>query len=293
MVIPYSPYSTPVGEERSMAAYDNVLKRWPVPYESLNLTTRFGLTHLIACGPKNGAPVLLLHGQEASATMWFYNIRALSQSYRVYAVDTPGDIGKSRLTQWLTCREDYAAWLLDVLEQLHLPLVDLIGFSYGGFLALNFAIACPEKVRRLVLLAPGIPNFGSPTLQWAYFGMPMLVFPSRFTVRRFIAGASVKGYSAQDPVQEQMRVSVPRLRKRFFLRPAFQDEEISGVKPPCLLLLGDREILYDPAKAVQRACQLIPGLQAALIPQAGHLLNSDQPEMVNKRILRFLNEPHS
>jgi pimeloyl-ACP methyl ester carboxylesterase len=271
-----------------MAAYDAAVQTWPVAYEELDLNTRFGLTHLIGCGPKSGRPLILLHGQEASATMWAYNIQSLSTDRRVYAVDTIGDIGKSQPSRLPASRADYAAWLLDILDQLGLDQVDLAGISYGGFLALNFALAHPERMHRLVLLAPGIPNFGQPTLRWAFYGMPMLLFPSPFTVKRFINGASRRGYSAQDPVQEQMAVSVPNLLKRFFLQPQFLDEELSQMAVPCLLLLGEYEIMYAPITAIKRAYQLIPHLMTGLIPEAGHFLNSDQPAIVNQSIQLFL-----
>lgn len=284
----YPIYKTPAGEIKSKDAYDAVLKTWPVPYEELDVNTRFGLTHLIVCGPGNGRPLLLLHGQEASATMWFDNIQSLSRDFSVYAVDTIGDIGKSRLTLAPKNRADYAAWLLDVLNLLKLERVDLVGMSYGGFLALNFALANPNKVGRIALLAPGIPNFGPPTLRWASFGLPMLMTPSRFTVKRFLNGASQKGYLVQDLVQEQMMVAVPQLRNRNFMRPEFSDEELGKINFPCLLLIGDHEIMYDPVKALERARQLIPNLETAKIANAGHSVNSDQPEIVDEHILKFL-----
>lgn len=75
---PIAIFKTPQGEAESMAAYDSVMRIWPTPYQSQTLSTRFGATHLIACGPEGAPPVLLLHGQEASATMWLYNILTLS-----------------------------------------------------------------------------------------------------------------------------------------------------------------------------------------------------------------------
>ena len=95
MTEPAAIFKTPQGEARSWAAYDAVLKKWPVPYESLSLNTRFGQTHYLVCGPEIGIPIILLHGQEASATMWLSNIETLSQTRRVFALDTVGDIGKA------------------------------------------------------------------------------------------------------------------------------------------------------------------------------------------------------
>ncbi len=290
MAEPISVFKSPTGEEKNTAAYDCALSQWPVPYEELDVPTQFGATHLIASGPTGAKPVLLLHGQDSCAISWIDNVAALSQVFRIYALDTPGDIGKSKPTHLPDSREAYASWLLDVLDQLQIEKANLVGLSYGGFLAANFALAFPERVNRIVLLAPGIPNFGPPTLQWANYGMPMLLLPSRFTVRRFINGASMKGYSKDDPVHEQMIVGMMHLRKVSFMRPVFADEEFKRMSVPVLLLIGDHEIMYEPRKALGCAARLIPGLQAELIPDAGHILNSDQAEIVNARILQFLTE---
>jgi pimeloyl-ACP methyl ester carboxylesterase len=274
----------------NLAAYDCVLSHWPVPYEELDLSTQFGSTHLIVSGPPSGKSVLLLHGQDSCAISWIYNVAELSRAFRVYAVDTVGDIGKSKPTHLPSSRTDYAAWMLSVFDQLHIKKADLIGLSYGGFLATNFALTNPERVNRVVLLSPGIPNFGPPTLQWANYGMPMMFLPSRFTIKRFINGISMKGYSQEDPVHEQMIIGVINMRRVSFMRPVFGEDEFKRMTMPVLLLIGDHEIMYDPQKALDRATQLIPGLRAELIPNANHMLNGDQAEFLNGRILQFLME---
>ncbi len=59
---------------------------------------------------------------------------------------------------------------------------------------------------------------------------------------------------------------------------------------PTLLLIGDHEIMYEPHKAIDVATRLIPGLQSELIPNANHMLNSDQAVRVNQLITDFLNQ---
>lgn len=271
-----------------MAAYDAVLARWPVLYEEQDVPTRFGSTHILVSGSDGSKPVILLHGQDSSAASWIYNIADLSQAFRIYAVDTIGDMGKSRPTDLPKNREDYTNWMVDVLGQLNIKKAGLVGLSYGGFLALNFALAHPEQVDRMVLLAPGIPNFGSPTLQWANYGLPMLVHPSRFTIKRFINGASAAGYSANDPVHEQMIIGMMNMKNVSFMRPFFSEEELKRMAVPTQLLMGDHEIMVEPLKAIDCAAQLIPNLQVRIISNAGHMLNSDQPAVVDESILKFL-----
>jgi pimeloyl-ACP methyl ester carboxylesterase len=154
----------------------------------------------------------------------------------------------------------------------------------------NFALAFPKRVRRIVLMAPGIPNFGPMTLQWANYGMPMILLPSRTTIRRFIRGVSTNGYQADDPVYEQMIVGMPQLRHPTFVRPVFSDAELRELRAPTLLLIGDHEIMYEPRRALERATQLLPNLRAKLVPNAGHMLNSDQPAVVDERMLQFLSD---
>jgi pimeloyl-ACP methyl ester carboxylesterase len=287
-------FKTLKGEAKSMAAYDAVLAHWPVAHEErdhyltlMDMPTRFGTTHVIVSGHEGAQPIVLLHGQDSSATSWIYNVADLGQDFRVYAVDTIGDMGKSKPTIFPASREDYAEWILDVFDQLKIKKADLVGLSYGGFLAVNFSIAHPDRVDHMVLLAPGIPNFGPPTLQWANYGEPMLLLPSRLTVARFINGSSTKGYSKDDPVEEQMIVGMMNMQKVSFMRPVFTDKELNQILTPTLLLIGDHEIMYEPQKALDNAARLIPNLQEELIPNANHMLNSDQPDRIDTSIIKF------
>ena len=126
--------------------------------------------------------------------MWSSAIAELSRDFRAYAVDQIDDVGKSVPMTIPASRLDYAEWLLDVFDQLGLREADVVGLSYGGFLAVNFALCAPDRVTRLVLLCPGVPNFGPPTRQYAIHGTPLIMFPSRLTGKWLIQGLSVKGY---------------------------------------------------------------------------------------------------
>jgi pimeloyl-ACP methyl ester carboxylesterase len=66
------------------------------------------------------------------------------------------------------------------------------------------------------------------------------------------------------------------------------DDEFGALKSPVLLLIGEAETMYDPRSAAERARKLIPHIQAEIIPNAGHMLTTDQPELVVNRIHWFL-----
>jgi pimeloyl-ACP methyl ester carboxylesterase len=82
-------------------------------------------------------------------------------------------------------------------------------------------------------------------------------------------------------------------RYNMYLPPVCRDEELRELKMPTLLLFGDHEVIYNAKAALKRATKLIPHVETAVIPGAGHGLNFDRPELVNQRILEFLGRPEA
>jgi len=81
-----SIFRTEEARDRLMGIYDERMADWPVPYEELDLETSYGTVHVIASGPADGEPVLLLHASGLSATSWGPNIEAFA-GRRTYAID--------------------------------------------------------------------------------------------------------------------------------------------------------------------------------------------------------------
>jgi pimeloyl-ACP methyl ester carboxylesterase len=147
-------FQTRRARARYMSLYDAVLKEWPVPYEEINVPTRFGETHIIASGAIDAPPLMLLHALMMSATEWRPNVGALSLHYRVYAVDVMGQSNKSEPTRKIRSLREYSDWFVDVLDALHVGKASVVGNSHGGFLAINQAVFTPERLHRMVLIAP-------------------------------------------------------------------------------------------------------------------------------------------
>lgn len=237
---------------------------------------------------ERGFPLLLLHGNRASSTMWSPNIATLSREYRVFAVDTIDDLGKSRPAGHLPENSlDFARWLEAVLDGLGLESVHAVGQSYGGYLAFNLALHAPERVNKLVMISPGL-TLAPPGWPWLFWGAPMILFPSRWTITRFWNKASVRPFQPDDPYLEQVVLGITSLRSQMVVRPEVRDEDYQRIISPVMLLLGEQEIHYNPIHAFERAKQLMPGLVGEVIPASGHNLTSDQPEIVNAKILEFI-----
>ncbi|HLN64610.1 MAG TPA: alpha/beta hydrolase [Symbiobacteriaceae bacterium] len=282
-------FKTPDGEAAYVAAYHAALAQWPVPCRTLRVPTRYGLTHVVACGSETGEPLVLLHAAGTSSTVWMQNIGALSETYRIFLIDIPGDPNLSEPSAPFRSRSDCTAWLSDVLDGLKIDRPHLGGISYGGWQALNYALAVPDRLKSLMLFAPAASLAKFRLAFFLHFIGPMLV-PTRKMVHRTFRWLVAPGHAFPQWLEELMFLAVKHYRftKGGIFPSVYPDEELRSLRVPTLLLLGEHEVIYDPKQALDRATRLIPSLRAELIPGAGHVLIMEQPEIVNGLITDFL-----
>ncbi len=290
-----SPFKSPKGEAEYMAAYDVMMHYWPMPYESIDIPGYYGCTHLVASGPIDAPALVLLHGGRASLTMWARNVADLSQDYRVYAIDVMGQPSKSVPAQTFKTRDDLIPWFTGVLDALKISRASLVGQSYGGWFTLNYAIHMPERVNKIVLLSPAA-SFLPLNAQHALRGALMFFFPSRWAMKSFKRWETCQE-NLKNPENlafdhdkvEQMYLGFKYFRCQGEANPdIFSDTDLRSLQAPTLLLLGEQEVIYDPVASVERACKLIPHIEADLIPNASHDLAYFQARVVDERILEFL-----
>ena len=279
-------FATPENRAKYLTAYEAMFALWKVPHDSIEVKTSCGSTHINASGPGDGYPLVLLHGAGLTSTVWFANIAALSAHHRVYAVDVIGDAGKSMADRLLQKRADYAEWLREVFDGLNIERCNLLGHSYGGWLTLNMALAYPDRLRKIVLLAPAASfrPLGFITKLMLYLGEFKIGPPARSMLKVAAAKGTVLEETFIHHIEEVTRYCSPAS-----IYPAvYTDEELKQIDLPTLLLIGSGEKIYNPQKTIKRAHQWMPDLTSEIIQNAGHLLLMDQPEIINARILKFL-----
>lgn len=283
-------FRSPEGEAQYYAAYEIALKRWPVPYEELYIPTRFGDTHVIASGPKDAPPLVLLQPTGAGAIIWCRNIEPLSQHYRTYAVDTISEVNKSVLTRPIKSRHDFTDWILELFDGLHIGRADMVGNSFGGFLTVNAAHDLPERVRKAVLISPAATFVAIWPMFWHLF-IPAHIIAPMIGSERLVLKAYRwiwQGLPQEESISHLRRITALNGLPRHGPPSVFSDEELRQIRVPMLLLIGDHEVIYKPEEAIQRATRLVPGLKAEIIPNANHNAEYTAPDFVNKKILEFL-----
>jgi pimeloyl-ACP methyl ester carboxylesterase len=287
-------FASPEGEAEIMYAYDAIMNKWGVPFKELTINTSFGETHVIVSGPENAQPVVLLHALLAGSVSWYRNVEALSQSYRVYAVDVVGEGNKSRPIKPIKSLDDFLGWFTEVIDSLGIDTLYLAGNSYGGFTGAYYAMKLPERIRKLVLIGPAAtispmrPFYTHMFIPKAIYGFFPKVPGVKPVMRRSVDWMH-KGLP-YDPLWEPFfynSMVSGGLINQVFPR-VYSKEEFAQIQAPVLLILGDREVIYNNLQSAVRSAQdLIPNLQVEMIPAAHHVTAVANPEMVNRKLLEF------
>lgn len=270
------------------AAYDAVLRRWPVEVRGVDVPTPYGSTRVQVCGPGDGVPVVLLPGGGATSAVWFANVGDLVPGHRVYAVDLMGDFGRSvHDGAPLRGAGDLVAWLDALFDELGLDGAHLCGHSYGAWIALNYALHAPQRLGRLVLLDP-TNCFVGMSPRYLMHGLPMLLKPTVERVRAFHRWET--GGDPEDPVWRGFLDSTATARRSKVVamrRPKAQDLRACTV--PTLVLLAEHSRAHDVPRAAAAARRLLPEASVVTLSQASHhSIPTERPAELNRLVAEFL-----
>ncbi|MFB9833829.1 alpha/beta fold hydrolase [Actinoallomurus acaciae] len=277
------------GRADYLAAYDAVLAQWPVTFESVDVPAPSGTTHVRVCGPRDGRPLVLLHGGGATSAVWFANVGELSRTHRVYAVDTIGDAGRSVAERPIDGLPGFMGWLDGLFDALGLGGASLCGHSYGGWLALNYALHAPRRVRRLALLEP-TDCFAGLRTGYRLRAVPTLVRPNPERIRALITWET--GGIGVDPAWLNLMSlggGFPTAKTVMPRRPA--PDRLRASTVPTLLLLAERSRAHDIHRVSANARELMPHAVRTILPGVSHhAVPTERPGQLDRALGAFLVE---
>ncbi|MDP4146895.1 MAG: alpha/beta hydrolase [Bacillota bacterium] len=273
-------------EERYISCYEETFRLCFQTINRITIKTRFGDTNVNMVGDDSRPKLLLIHGNYVNSSMWYPNIDELNKHFKLYMIDfinAPGEfIFKNKMNS-----DDFAQWLLEIVDFLKLEKVNIIGFSLGAYYALNFSIYHSNRINKMILMSPGdftplkigffvrlfkglLPWTGLKAIKKMHFNDNKVNIPDSFIMQFFLG---VKNYipSGLNGIPTKMKI-----------------EDYKKVSLPILLLLGEQDKGINSKMAYTNAKELIPHIQPEIIPNCGHLINLEAAEYINKAIREFL-----
>jgi pimeloyl-ACP methyl ester carboxylesterase len=280
-----SIYKSEEGERAIKDRYRQFLKHWPVANQHLQIPTREGETFVIASGPAGAPPLILLHGTAFNSSMWMGDVAGWSQHFRVYAVDIIGDAGLSAPTRPSYTSEAHALWLDDVLVALGIKRASFVGISLGGWIALDYALRRKNRVKSVVLIAPG----GIASKNVLVWVLPLLLLGpwGRKTIARKISGTAPGTLSpAEKAVADFIGVVMRNMRPRKKSLPTFPDEQLRMLTMPVLAIVGGKDVFVD-SRRIKERLEKNTEANILFLPESGHSIVGQ-----TKPILDFLLNAH-
>lgn len=213
----------------------------------------------------SGPPLILLHGNGESGAYFAHQMDVFAERYTVYAVDTRGQGQSPRGTAPFTIAQ-FAKDLECFLDEQGLDRVDILGFSDGGNIALIFALARPDRVRRLILNGANLdPKGVKPAVQ-----IPIVLgyrLASLFQAPKARANAELLGLMVNEP----------------HIDPA----ALSALTMPALVIVGSQDMIREAHSRL--ICDSLPGGRMVVL-DGDHFIASKRPAAFNRAVLEFLSE---
>jgi pimeloyl-ACP methyl ester carboxylesterase len=256
-----------------------------VDYRSVFVQTAFGATHVLVSGREGAPAVLLLHPAHSNSALWINNIRALSKTRRVFAIDIIGDAGKSELEAELPFGFD-RPWLLQVMDSLFIDRADVVAVSRACQMATNLACYVPDRIGRLILVSASLSGVEQ---EQAVFRKirKALRFPTPKKVSELFAHLAPSLSEEHELVAYQAEVY---RSSHYPTYPVYDAQKFGGCGPaaPTLLLIGEKETVCDPETVRRLSEQLFSEVTVQTVPSVGHLMTIENPEVVNRIMTRYL-----
>jgi pimeloyl-ACP methyl ester carboxylesterase len=244
-----------------------------------------------------GPDLVMIHGGWIDHRMWAPQVTALSSDFRVLCYDVRGHGLSSRTTDPPAYHEDLA----ELLTRLGIERAAVMGLSMGGIVAIDFAIAHPDRVTALIPVAPGLSGYTFPDPAIADFGRELnAAFGTRDYTRavEIFQRAWTDGpRRAPEEVDPRVREQVRRMVMDGF--PPSRDGQprldppaigrLAEIDAPTLAIVGDVDML-DILTIVDLIEEQVPGARKVVIPGAAHMVNMEAPEEINRLVRDFLLE---
>ncbi|WP_051215537.1 alpha/beta fold hydrolase [Granulicoccus phenolivorans] len=293
--IPVSHWKSAESRSRFEATYAETMRLLPEPSLTRDVMTDFGTVRAYRFDRPDADeayraqdPLVLLPGHSAPVPMWLGNIPHYLPDRPVIAIDLLGQPGLSVPTRPVTTEAEQAAWLDQTLAGLGVERAHLVGVSFGGWTAVNYALHDPARVATLSLLEPAFvfadpkPGFMLAAMLTAF---PLL--PAAYT-DWFMAYTA--GGAPIDPDLPEAKLIGAGIDDYQVVEPTprrFTDAELLRIEAPMLVVFGGRSPLHDSAAALANARRLFPEAEARIKPEGSHAVHGEYADELDARILAF------
>lgn len=243
----------------------------------------------------NGEPILFIHGIDSDSRMWEKQFDTLAKSYQTIRFDlrgfghTPMPAGEFHIQDDIN----------ELMESLEIHSAHIVGYSFGGTVALPFAMKYPSRVKSLILAGAGMVGYNWSEQLSTYFQDFQVCWKNGDwdEMMRLLKWKSIYGpYREEKGLEEicslldEMFLHAMKnvLREGKPISAGDTRDKLHSVKAPTLILVGELDF-KDYHKIAEIYHQELPNSMKRIVPNAGHFMNLENPSLFNDFISNFIN----
>ncbi|MBN2878224.1 MAG: alpha/beta hydrolase [Clostridia bacterium] len=269
-------YKTDEGRQKILNYYSNIKTQITYPYKENYIDTQFGKTYMIEAGNEAKPAVLLFHGSCTNSAMWYSDMKILSEHFHVLSVDILGEPGNSEPVRLDMNGREYALWINEILQKAGIKKASIIGNSLGAWMGLKFGVNFPDRLDKLVLIAPsGLvqPKFSYifKTIIYAIQGEKGLK-----KIGKMITGTD----EMPEAAMEFNKLVAAHFTPIMGALPLFTDDELAKLSMPVMFLAGENDVINDAKKAALRLTDNVPDPRINIIKNNGHIIYNVMEEII-------------
>lgn len=243
-------------------------------------------------GQGGGTPIVLIHGGNLDSGMWDADVPVFARQWTVVRYDVRPYGRSGPVAPGYSFAEDLRA----LMDHLKIARAHLVALSLGGRVATNFAVAYPDRVDRLVLVAPGVDG-------WAWAPDPAIDAIITAAAKEKDPKKAMElwlkhPYMAPAMTHPELAPTIRALtfRNEHVWRGSTSPDRVPDpptvdrlrdIRAPTLAIVGDLDV-PDIQKIVDRIVRDVPGARKLVLPKVGHMVNMEAPAAFRRAVIEFL-----
>jgi pimeloyl-ACP methyl ester carboxylesterase len=248
----------------------------PLPLHLSEHRLQHGSVNLWYATVGRGAPVILVHGGDASSEVWGAQVAALvAHHWRVVLIDSRGH-GRSTWDGKPLHYEAMAGDVIAVMDALHVRRAAVVGWSDGAIIALVLAMKAPQRLTRVYAFAANMDLVGL-NITGAF---APTIGPSMALLKRM--------YERISPTPDNWNAFSSAVLAMQLSEPNYSEDDLAAIRGPRIAIVdGDHEEYIDRSHTEYLA-RTIPGAKLILLPDVGHFAPLEDPKGFNASMIGFL-----
>ena len=242
-----------------------------------------------------GPPLVFVHSGGFDRRLWDEQFFAFADRHTVIRYDVRGHGESPPPTKPYSDAED----LYSLLQWLHISKAHVVGLSLGGSIVIDLALAHPQMINTLILVAPDVSGYAF-SAEFTYGFIKVVTSIGQddgAPAGDLWLQSSILAPAMANPTVAHKLRQIARENARFWLiNPLFRrdsfvsppaTQRLAEIHTPALLIVGDRHIpdVLNEARLLESG---VAGIKRVVIPGAGHLVNMEKPEEFNRAVRDFL-----